>query len=142
MTLPSTIPSAPAYAALAIAVPLERAVEWFGDATNLPSWTGFFTGVEADSIGGRHQATSLAGPITTWTEITSGGDRAEVSICSLIHGRTERARLMLERQKVSSTHVAFIVVVLNPESVTAVQVQSSRMAAELAAARRMLDVTA
>lgn len=140
MTLPTTIPSA--YADLDIAVPLERAVEWFGDATNLPSWTEFFTGIEADSVGGRHQATSLAGPITTWTEIASGDGRTEVSICSLIHGRTERARLTLERQDGASTHVAFTVVVLNPESVNAVQVQSSRMAAELAAARRMLDVTA
>jgi len=128
-----------ATAELDIGVPLERAVGWFGDATNLPSWTGFFTGVDPVGADGRHRATSLAGPITTWTETTDGDRCSEVGICSLIGGRTERAGLTFERRDTSSSHVVFTVVVLHPVSDSAVQTQSSRMAAELAAARAILE---
>lgn len=146
-----SLPIVPAPATLTvdldIGVPLVRALEWFGTATNLPSWTGFFAEVGPGDADGRHRAISLAGPITTWIEIpwtesTDYVERSEVVICSLICGRTERARLTLERLDATSTRVTFTVTMLRPESDAALRAQRARMASELTAARQILETAA
>jgi len=123
-------------------VPIEPVIEWFSVAENLPSWSGFFSEVDAAGPDGRSPAMSLAGVISTWTEVVRGPERDEVAICSLIHGRTERAVLSFEQLDSSGTRVEFVVTVLRPESEAALETQRARMTDELAAARRLLEVRA
>jgi hypothetical protein len=147
MTVPILPAPAPLTAGLDIGVPLTRALEWFGTATNLPAWTGFFIEVGPAGSDGRHQAMSLAGQITTWIESPWTGStddvaRCEVVICSVIRGRTERAGLTLERLDAARTRVTFTVTVLRPGSDATLRIQRARMAHELAAARRILEAAA
>jgi uncharacterized membrane protein len=138
-----TVPSAPARvtAATTIDRPLGDVLDWLADAENLPSWSGFFQEVDAAGNDGRHPAQSLAGVITTWTEVAREPGGAEVAICSVIHGRTERAVLSL-KQTPTGTSVRFAVTVLRPASAEALQAQEIRMGDELDAARKMLEVWA
>ncbi|WP_432946259.1 SRPBCC family protein [Kribbella sp. CA-253562] len=138
-----TVPSAPARVTAAITIdrPLTDVTDWFANAENLPSWSGFFQEVDAAGNDGRHPALSLAGVISTWTEVVREPGGAEVAICSVIRGRTERAALSL-RQTGAGTHVRFTVTVLRPEGATALQAQEIRMGDELDAARHLLEVWA
>lgn len=129
-------------AELEIDVPLAQAFAWFAAAANLPSWTGFFLRVDPAGTDGHHRALSLVGMITTWIETTGEGERRDIDICSLIRGRTERARLTLDSCSTARTHVSFTVTVLHPESEAALEVQRARMEYELAAARRILELAA
>ena len=121
-----------------IAVPVGEAVAWFERAENLPAWTGFFTSVRPAEEPGRYHAETKIGPITSWVERAELDDGYEVSICSLIRGRVERARLWLASAG-AGTRAEFRVHLLHDPDEAAVAAQRGRMAGELAAARRILE---
>ena len=125
-------------AATTIDRPLDDVLGWLADPENLPSWSGFFQEVDAAGNDGRHPALSLAGVISTWTEVSREPGRAEVSICSVIRGRTERAVLSLQGTG-AGTAVRFTVTVLRPDNAEALRGQEIRMGDELDAARHLLE---
>lgn len=125
-----------------IAVPVEVARDWFARPENLPEWTGFFTSVRPSDEPGRYHAETRIGPITTWIEQAERDGGYEVAICSLIKGRTERAKLWLGPDGAggdAGTLARFGVTLLHSPDDDAVAAQRDRMARELGAARQILE---
>jgi len=61
---------------------------------NLPAWSGFFRSV-GDLVDGHYPVQTPVGLIQTRIEHSSNPGSDQISICSLIKGRSERAELVL-----------------------------------------------
>lgn len=143
MTAPATpLPPKPVSAEVVMAVPLPQASAWFADPTRLPLWTGFFSHVGPAGPDGRHSATSLAGPITTWTSKYEEPHEHQIGLTSLIQGRYETARFTLTAEPSDHTRVAFGITLLHPGNPAQVHAQQERLLAELHQARRLLELAA
>jgi hypothetical protein len=105
------------------------------EVANLPSWSGFFTSV-GNAVDGRYAVESKAGPIQTWIEQEAIVGGARLTICSVIHGRSERAVLEVVEEPTGGSVAVLRVDLLGDPPEESVGVQRHRMLAELAALDR------
>lgn len=135
-----TSPSAgrPVVASQVLAAPLAATADWLADPANLPRWTGFFVEVRPDQ--GRHIASTPLGEAEVWIERSDAERGQALEICTILRGRAERARLVLE-DAAGQTRASFRVNLLGEPDEDRVLAQQQQMTQELGAIERAMGVS-